>query len=344
MTCFPMSWYTTAMTRERRSLTPKALSDAVSSGKFEPLYYFYGTEDYRIVEAEKFVAHQFLPERQIPTNYRRMDGRRTKCVDILAELSAYPMLGERQVIAVSDIQSYNASEIDRILKILDPPDPNRIVVFSSPSARTPRKNSAAKNRLASAAVTVEFTKMTARETAGMISRKLAGHGLEIEPDALTLLTELVGGNRGAVETETGKLVDYVGQGRTVTAEDIRAVSAGFQVYSIFTLADEIINGDRRRVLRQVQTLIADGSSPTGILFFVGQHFLSLYLVRNDKPLPPNVRFLAGKFRQQASRFDNRQLEYFLTEIAACDAMMRRQSMKPRMALEALVLKLMESAG
>ena len=66
-----------------------------------PAYYFFGTEDYRIVEAEKYVARQFLPDRQLVTNYRKIDGKKTSCSDLLAELSSLPMLGERQVFGVT---------------------------------------------------------------------------------------------------------------------------------------------------------------------------------------------------------------------------------------------------
>jgi len=332
------------MAARESDTTPKRLFDDISAGKFKPLYYFYGGEDYRIVEAEKYLAHQFLPDKQLITNYRKINSRKTGCADLLAELSVYPMLGERQVIAVSDIQSYKPTEIDRILKVLTPPDPNRIVIFSTPSARTPKKKSAFMSRIRQAAEDVEFRKLTAGETAAIITRRLNQCGLKILPEALTMLTELIAGNRGALESEVNKLADYRESGDTVTVEDIQKVSAGFQVYSVFNLADEIIAGDSRRVLRQVRALIADGNSATGILFFVGQHFLLLYLVKNGKPLPPNRRFLAGRFRQQAARYDNDRLERILMEIAEADASLRAGGLKPQAALEVLALKLLQEAG
>ena len=85
--------------------TPKKLVDDVTGGKFRPAYYFYGPEEYRLLEAIKFVAHQFLPKKQLTTNFRRLDGRRTKCDDLIAELSVFPMLGERQVPKVSGYSS-----------------------------------------------------------------------------------------------------------------------------------------------------------------------------------------------------------------------------------------------
>jgi DNA polymerase-3 subunit delta len=344
LTDFPPALYYAGMARQGSLISPEEFSAEIAAGMFKPAYYFFGTEDYRIVEAEKFLAEQFLPDRQRTTNYRRLDGRKTGCAAVLAELAAYPMLGERQVIAVSDFQSFKPTEIDRILGMLEPPDPNRIVVFSSPSARMPKRNSALVSKVTKAATGVEFKRLTSRETAATISRKLSRHDVQIDSDALTALVELIAGNRGALEAEVDKLISYKEAGEQITLDDVRQVSTGFQVFSVFTLAEEIISGNAERVLKQVRRLLADGNSPTGILFFVGQHFVSLYLVKNGKPLEPHRRFLASRFRDQALKFDNDRLEHIIQDIAETDASLRRGGIKAEAQLEALVLKLLRQSG
>ena len=86
-------------------VTPFQLLKDISAGKFKPAYYFYGSEDYRITEAEKYLARQFLPGAQMSVNYRKFDGRKTKAGDLITHLSNLPMLGEKQVFVVSDFQS-----------------------------------------------------------------------------------------------------------------------------------------------------------------------------------------------------------------------------------------------
>jgi DNA polymerase III delta subunit len=86
--------------------TPDDLQKLVRAGKYKPVYYFFGEDDYRIIEAEKYLVGQFIPEAQRITNYRRFDGKKMRCDDLLSELAVYPMLGERQVFAVKNIQSF----------------------------------------------------------------------------------------------------------------------------------------------------------------------------------------------------------------------------------------------
>jgi len=320
--------------------TPKKLIDDVGRGQFKPAYYFYGLEDYRISEAIKFVAHQFLPEKQLMTNFRRLDGRRTKCTDLIAELSVFPMLGERQVFAVSDFQSYKPTEVDRVLKLIDSADSSRVVIFSSPSSKAPRKKSAFLKKLSAVTECVEFARLSSRQASSQIRTALSRAELDIESDAMELLVGLLDGNRGALVAEVNKLVDYKQPGETIDTADIEKIAAGYQTYSVFELADHVVAGDRGRVLGLIHRLLTEGSTPTGLLFFLGQHFITLYLVKAGKPLESSRRWLESRFRGQAQSYELDHLRRIIGLIAEVDANLRHKRMVPELALDQLVLQMM----
>lgn len=323
-------------------MTPSQLLSEATAGKFRPAYYFFGSEDYRIIEAEKYLARQFLPDLQLTTNYRRLDARKASFAEISAELSAYPMLGERLVVAVSDIQKFGADEIERLGKLLSPPDPNRLVIFSTPSARAPRKDAAILKRIGNIAELVEFKKLSIDETRNQVSRNLSKANLTIEPSALQLFSEAVAGNRGAIENETAKLAVYKEPGSAVTVEDVRGMVAGYEVFVVFELAKDILGGDSARVLRQMRSLVADGNGPTAILFWISKYFIELYLVKNGKPLDSKRRWLAWKYRDQTSKIDNARLERMIGMTARADASMRRVGIPPEICLEMLAVELIQS--
>ncbi len=321
--------------------SPQKLHADVSKGEFKGIYYFYGAEDYRIAEAIKYLTRQFLPDKQISTNFRRLDGRGVRCADLMTELSVFPMLGERQAFAVSDFQSYQPTEIERVLKLLQPADPNRIVILTSPSQRTPKKKSAFLKKMVAVTEMVEFGRLTPEQVAAKVSTRLSQAGLNIEPDALSLLTGLLAGNRGALEMEVNKLVDYKQPGDTITSDDIEKMAAGYQAYTVFELADHVVSGDRLSVLSLIRRLLGEGSSATGLLFFLGQHFVSLYLVKAGKPLEPYRRRLEWRFRNQAGRYELGRLERILVMIAEADAALRTRRSVPELELDRLVLQMME---
>ncbi|MEE8577692.1 MAG: DNA polymerase III subunit delta [candidate division Zixibacteria bacterium] len=324
-------------------ISPKKLFSDITAGRFAPAYYFLGDEDYRVSEAEKYVVRQFLPEMQLITNYRKLDGRRTPLPDLLAELSTYPMLGERQAIVISDFQSLKPKSLEQILKLLTPADPNRIVDFSSAAQRKPKKTSAFYKKMLAATDVVEFLRITPVEAAKILRHKLADSGLAITPEAVALFTEMIAGNRGALESEADKLIHFKAGQTQVELEDVKEVCSGFESYNMFELADYVSARDRKQVLKMIDRLMQSSDISGGLLWHLGQHFTSLYLIKEGKQLPPQQRWLARKLRPQANRFSSGQLEETIIDIAETTAELRRSNISTQLALEALLLRLTETS-
>jgi DNA polymerase-3 subunit delta len=319
--------------------TPRQLFKDISDGKFKSAYYFYGTEDYRISEAIKYVTHQYLPDKQQAVNYRKIDGKKTKASDLINELSTLPMLGEKQIFVITDFQSYKPTEITKILSIISPSDPTRIVIFCSPSAKQPNKKSVFYKSVLELAEPVEFKKLTIQESQSQISHKLKKASLTIANDALTLLVEMLAGNRGALEGELSKLIDYKNSGDEINTDDIINVCNGYEMFKVFDLADYIIDGNTSHVLKMIRSLLAEGTTPSTLTTLLQQHFCSLYLVKNNKKPIGNRSFLIYKFKPQAAKYSNEQLEEIIIDIAQTDADLRQFGMTPEMRLESLAVSL-----
>ena len=165
---------------------PAQLFKEIKAGKFKSLYYFFGPEDYRRTEAEKYIGSRFLPDLQRSTNYHRLDARKLSAQELIAQLSNYPILGEKEVYIVTGIESFKPTEQEQIFKLLKAPDPNRIIILSSPSKKTPQKKSAFFKKISEAAMAVEFPKLKQHETLRHITKTLAANSLSIESEAKTV--------------------------------------------------------------------------------------------------------------------------------------------------------------
>lgn len=319
--------------------TPKTLFQDISKGKFKPAYYFFGSEDYRIAEAVKFVTHQFLPDLQRKVNYLKFNAKKTKVPELMAQLSNFPMLGEKQVFVITDFQNYKPTEIKNILSLLKPPDPNRIIIFSSPSVKAPKKNSSFFTLISKSTEPVEFKKLTYQDSIRQIKFKLQKEELTITDDALKLLAELIAGNRGALETETNKLINYKEKGETIEIKDLELIATGYEIFNMFELADIIISGKANMVLKMIHSLLAEGKSASFLTTLLQQHFTSLYLVKNGKKPLGRRDYLLYKFKFQAGNYDNKRLEKAIITIAEADAQLRQTGIKPETTLEILALQL-----
>lgn len=319
--------------------TPRQLFKDISDGKFKSAYFFFGTEDYRISEAVKYVTHQFLPDKQQTVNYRKLDGKKIKAIDLINELSTLPMLGEKQVFVITDFQSYKPTEVTKILSLVSPSDPTRVIIFCSPSSKQPKKTTAFYKSISEIAETVEFKKLTVQETQSQISHKLNKASLTISNDALSLLVEMIAGNRGALEGELNKLIDYKDVGDEITKDDIIRLCNGYEMFKVFDLADYIVDGNTSHVLKMIRSLLTEGTSPSTLTTLLQQHFSSLYLVKNNKKPIGNRGFLLYKFKPQAAKYSNEQLEKIIVDIAQTDAELRQFGMTPEMRLESLAVSL-----
>ncbi len=323
---------------------PQQLLKNVMAGRFKPAYYFFGVDDYRIVEAEKYVASQFLPDKQMMTNYRRLDAAKCSVEKLLIELSSLPMLGERQVLAISSLERLKPKGLKQVLAMLKPPDPNRVVIFTSRAKAMARGRSTFVKRaffrdVSATAEVVEFARLTPGETRGQIMGKLKKGGYEIDPDALTMLAELVSGSRGGLETELDKLMNFKEPGEQITEADIANVCSGYEVFNIFELADRIVDGSTRTVLKMISKLLADGNSPIAVLTLIQQHFICLYLVKNGKKPLGNRAWMVNRFRTQAAGYGDDRLREIVISMADTDAAFRRSTLKPEIQLEMLALNI-----
>ena len=320
---------------------PAQLFKEIKAGKFKSLYYFFGPEDYRRTEAEKYIGSRFLPDLQRSTNYHRLDARNISARELIARLSNYPILGDKEVYIVTGIESFKPDEQEQIFNLLKAPDPNRIIIFSTLSKKTPQKKSAFFKKISGAAMTVEFHKLDQHETRRHITKTLTANSLNIESEALNRLAGLVDGDRGGLEGELRKLIDYKESGDTIIVEDIKQVCSGYEVFNMFEVGDVLVQGSPRKTLKVINRLLGSGLSVDFLTVLLIQHFISLYLVKNGKnPVGKrNFPFLINKFRVQAEQFSNAQLESIIIAFAEGNARLRRQELPNQLILETLALSL-----
>ncbi|HSH00500.1 MAG TPA: hypothetical protein VLB27_10640, partial [candidate division Zixibacteria bacterium] len=159
--------------------------------------------------------------------------------------------------------------------------------------------------------------------------------------ALRELFELTAGDSGRLVNECEKLASFVGAGGVVSAQQVRDICAENPRRTVFELVDIVAAGDLSEARCSLEKLLTAGESPTGLLFWLGSHYLNLYLLREGRELAPQMRWLANRLRGQAKSFSSEQLREAISQIADCEAFMkggvsRRRAESPREALEDLV--------
>ena len=180
-----------------------------------------------------------------------------------------------------------------------------------------------------------------------ITKRAKAIGVSITPDAAALLANFIGNQLRLLANELNKLATYVGTGATITADDVRQLSAQVQEARIFDLTDALAARNRKRALDILHDLLTDGEQPLKLISMITSQVRSLLLVKelSQKGMRgPQIAttigvapFVAEKSLRQVNKFSPSQLENTYRQLLATDAALKRSRMTPEMALDLLVI-------
>ena len=162
-----------------------------------------------------------------------------------------------------------------------------------------------------------------------------------------MLANFIGNQLRLLANELNKLATYVGNGATITADDVRQLSAQVQEARIFDLTDALAGRNRKQALDILHDLLSDGEPPLKLISLITSQVRSLLLVKelSQKGMRgPQIAttigvapFIAEKSLRQVAKFSASQLENTYRQLLSTDAALKRSRMAPEMALDLLVV-------
>ena len=193
----------------------KALHAALKKRVFDPVYYLFGEDDFLKEQAARDIVDAAADPatRDFNLELRRANELSEEALDAL--LSTPPMLAERRVVVLRDVDKMKKAVRSLLDRYLTRPAHDTVLVLVAPSGAKADK------ALSERATAVEFAPLTGDRLPRWVAYH-AQHVLErtITPEAVTLLLEAVGGDLAQLAVELEKLASY-----TQETIDERAVAA-----------------------------------------------------------------------------------------------------------------------
>ena len=302
-------------------------------------------EGYKQRAVEAILAHYSDPALR-DWNTERVDAAERDGAAVADLVATAPMLGERRIVVVSNVEKLAAEEA--LLPFVEaPPGFSVLVLVGNELEKRRRLYAAAKRH--GRVFEFEAPKGTAlAERARALARAA---GVELEPAAARLVVERIGDDSAQIEREVEKLVTYAGPGgRIGTAEAEALVSFGdpeLGPYAVFEFVDALAAGDGTGALAKLDGLLKGGAVPLVVLTMIARQFRLLYAaIAWDGSAPEDAAKALGakstfpirKAFQQARRWKADEIVAALEACATCDEAMKR-GMEGRQALEALTVAL-----
>ncbi len=185
----------------------KPLRTAIREQKFAPAYYLYGEDDYLKNEELKRAIDAAVDSATRDFNFEMLRGGDLDAETLGTMVSTPPMMADRRVVVVRDVNALKKDARAMLDKYLKKPAPDLLLLLVAPAGAKADKG------LVSATTAVEFEPLSGARIPKWISY-YAEHdlGTTITDGAVTLLQEAAGTDLAQLRIELDKAASYAGGG------------------------------------------------------------------------------------------------------------------------------------
>jgi DNA polymerase III subunit delta len=226
----------------------KALHTALKKRVFDPVYFLHGDDEFLKEGASRDLVDAAIDPSVRDFNLEIRRGGELDAEALDALLGTPPMLAERRVVVIRDVDKLKKGARELLDRYLTRPAPDTVLVLIAPAGAKADKG------LSDRATAVEFKTLDGnRLPKWIVYHAETALGRAITPEAVTLLIEAVGSDLPQLAVELEKLASY-----TTGAIDERAVSDVVGVRrgeSVGDLLDAVAAKDTRTALALIPIVL-----------------------------------------------------------------------------------------
>jgi len=315
----------------------------------------YGPDEGLVRERLNALTAVVVPDIHDPFNIAEISGADLSSAParLLDEAKSISMLGGRRVVRVIAADDGATGPARDALSALSPGD-NFILIAAG--GLGPRSTLRLLFENADNAAALPCYVDDARDISRVLADDLRARGLSIAPDALSLLSGQVLGDRAMARSELEKLVLYVGDGqKTITLEDVTACIGDSAELSLDDLARLTVSGQFAPAARILEYLLAEGTTPVLVLRNLQNYFLRLQVTKArlqkgeglDSALaklrPPLFFKTKPAFESQVHSWSLAQIEQAISLLAGAEARSKQGAVDGETFVRRAVLGLSQMA-
>lgn len=332
-------------------LTRKDLKTALEQGRIEPLYLLFGPEDYLRDRAARAITNLALHEAPLREfNESIYSLTNTDVRQAIAAAEQMPMMAERRVVRIDDLNKLLEEDEAALLRYVDRPAESSVVIFTATDVDKRRKLT---KTLLNACVSVEFAHLKESDLEKWAKSRLRELNATLDVSTLKYILNLVGDDIRRLSNELDKLATAALPSGKVTRKMVDELVGHSRELSIFELSNYLIARDGKRAVETLKRLLDDRTEPVALIGTLAASYHRLALAKElmsrgapEQELNRLVFMLWGKKREDflatARRSDANGLARSIKLIADADLAIKTSRGTPRMQLEFLVCELARS--
>lgn len=301
-------------------VSPDSFENGLKNNRIVPIYLLFGEEDLLIEEALDRLLAAVVDEETRDFNYDQFKGDEIQLRDVVDRASSYPMMAERRVVVVRDIDKAiggrKGDDVNGFADYLANPSETTVLVMTVNGATPQAKGSGALKApyksIGDNGLAVSYKKLYDRDIPSWVNNRIAKRGATIAPEALDLFIGYVGGTLRALINEIEKLFIYLGDRTSITAEDVGSVIGASKNWNVFELQKALGEKKLDRSIEIAERMIRAGEPLQLTVTMLTRYFTILWrlleLRARSKDQTTMARevgvapFFIGEYLSATSRF------------------------------------------
>lgn len=253
-----------------------ALSRSLKQGELAPAYYLYGSEDVLKEEAVRSIVDRATDPGLRDFNLDQRSAAELNPEDIHAFCNTLPMMAERRVVLLRDIEAWKRKTKARtaFLHYLQHPSAETVVILVQGSSEDGEDK-----ELARGAYTVRFQPLSSDRATKWVLREAGKLGINLESAAAEHLVRSVGADLGALTSELAKLASLPADG-PITAATIGELVGIQHGETLWDWRSAILDDQSGRAVTLLPAVLAQpGMSGVKMVTHLGAALIGLGLAR-----------------------------------------------------------------
>lgn len=234
------------MARTDADAVSRSIMEEVGKGRFAPVYLLMGTEPYYPDLVCDFIVRHALGDAERDFNQSVWHGMDTDAAAVISQARSYPVMAERRLLVVRDAQQM---DLEKLAPYCADPMDTTVLVLLLHGVSSDKRRSLYRNVVRNGRV-LESDTLRDYQMDGWVQGFYRQKGLELTPEAATLLVEAAGTSMTMIASETDKLLKSLPEGtRRVTAEDVERNVGISRRFSVFELTKALSYKEASKAVR-----------------------------------------------------------------------------------------------
>lgn len=332
--------------RNHKDALLPALEAACRKKEFSPLYFLYGEEDFLFDEAIDLIVTHAVDEATRGFNLDVVYGSSVEAKDVVTLLSQFPMMAERRVVVLKEVEK--VANKDLLLPLIEHQVPSTVAVFTA--ASKPDFRLKFYKALQQHAVAFECKPLYENQVFPWIVERVRKLGKTISPEAAQLMQAHVGNSLREIQNEISKLLIFIGEQQTIGIEDVTRIVGMSKEYNVFELEKKLGSKSIAASLEILQRMLDAGESPIAMVVQLTRYFQKLWLLQelqskriDDAQIASMLRigpFFLKEYRDAARTYSSRELELAFQSLLDADQQLKLSG-DPVTVMTLLILRIIK---